>query len=72
MSIPDAPWVGKCREDYYGYDDEECMIRCEGCGEEIDESDAVEVYGDHYCRHCFYDLFSEEEREELENEKLHG
>ena len=23
MSIPDAPWVGKCKEDYYGYDDEE-------------------------------------------------
>ncbi len=21
--IPDAPWIGKCREDYYGYEDED-------------------------------------------------
>ena len=63
MSIPDAPWVGKCKEDYYGYDEEEYLVRCEYCGEKVDESDAVKAYGDYYCRDCFHDLFSERERE---------
>ena len=42
MSIPDAPWVGKCREDYYGYDyDEEYVDDC--LIEEEDED--YELYG---------------------------
>lgn len=41
MSIPDAPWVGKCREDYYGYEDEEYVDDC--LIEEEDED--YELYG---------------------------
>ena len=42
MSIPDAPWVGKCKEDYYGYVDEEeyiddCLIE-----DEVDEDEEVD------------------------------
>ena len=31
MRRPDAPWVGKCKEDYYGWDDEACLLHCECC-----------------------------------------
>ena len=44
MMIPDAPWVGKCREDYYGYVDEEEYI--DDCLIEEDEEVADdELYG---------------------------
>lgn len=36
--IPDAPWIGKCREDYYGYNDEE--------EPEFDEDFAYECWRD--------------------------
>ena len=41
MSIPDAPWVGLCREDYYGYEIEEtdCIDDCE------EEEDDETLYG---------------------------
>lgn len=38
--IPDAPWIGLCREDYYGYDE------IEDDDDEIDEEDEDdELYG---------------------------
>lgn len=45
MTLPDAPWVGLCREDYYGYDEDEeyvddCLIE-----EDEDEEDDDELYG---------------------------
>lgn len=45
MRIPDAPWVGLHREDYYGYKDEEeyvddCLIE-----EDEDEVEDDELYG---------------------------
>lgn len=42
MIIPDAPWVGLCREDYYGYDEDEddCLIE-----EEDEEEEGDELYG---------------------------
>ena len=45
MRLPDAPWVGKCREDYYGYDydDEEYVDDCLIEEDEEDEDD--ELYG---------------------------
>lgn len=64
--IPDAPWIGKCKEDYYGYDDEEDKIRCDCCDEEIYEEDAIKVDGVTYCRNCY------EEREETDDEELYG
>lgn len=39
MSIPDAPWIGMCKEDYYGYDEEDEEI----FDEEEDEDE--ELYG---------------------------
>ena len=37
MTLPDAPWVGKCREDYYGYDDDEDEYIDDCLEEEEDE-----------------------------------
>lgn len=54
--LPDAPWVGKCREDYYGYD-EGCTVYCECCGAEIYEDDVFDVDGVALCKDCY----SEEE-----------
>lgn len=50
MSIPDAPWVGKCKEDYYGYDEQAC---CECCGEEYPEDELVYHNGEFVCEECF-------------------
>ena len=69
MSIPDAPWVGKCREDYYGYEDEK-TARCEDCDEEFDYDDLIEVGGRLLCKEC-HDYHCREEEEEAEDE-LHG
>ena len=62
MSIPDAPWVGKCREDYYGY--KEDLAYCEYCGCEYDRSEMEEVNGDLYCKECYNICFGDEEDED--------
>ena len=74
MSIPDAPWVGKCKEDYYGYDDydyddAERLVECDYCGEYIRKGDAVEEDCVVMCRDCYETYFKEEEEGD---EVLHG
>jgi hypothetical protein len=61
MSIPDAPWVGKCGEDYYGYDEESTY--CESCGREIERDESRRVDGDYYCYNCYDHYFGEDEEE---------
>ena len=60
MSIPDAPWVGKCREDYYGCDEEETYC-CEGCGEEHCFEDLIGADGRLLCRDCFEEYYHNNE-----------
>jgi hypothetical protein len=69
MSIPDAPWVGKCREDYYGYDEEEQTAYCEGCCNKFDRQDLIEEDGFLFCKDC-YELNCDVE--ETDDEELHG
>jgi hypothetical protein len=64
VSIPDAPWVGKCREDYYGYDEEE-TVRCDDCGEEFDREDMIEVEGIVLCKECYAFYHGKEDDDEL-------
>lgn len=65
MSIPDAPWVGKCREDYYGCDDEE-QYYCADCDEEFDLEELIGVDGRLLCKDCFEAYCREEEDEDEE------
>ena len=62
MSIPDAPWVGKCREDYYDYDEEERSY-CEECDEEYCLEDLIGVDGRLLCKDCFEAYYRNEEDE---------
>lgn len=62
MSIPDAPWVGKCSEDYYGYKEETGC--CEWCGDEFDRDELKRVDGEYYCKDCYKRCFGEAEDEE--------
>lgn len=63
MSIPDAPWVGVCREDYYGYDEEDNLACCDNCCEEFDREDLIEIHGETLCRECYNYYYGEEEEE---------
>jgi formylmethanofuran dehydrogenase subunit E len=58
--IPDAPWVGKCKEDYYRHDEEETVI-CDGCGERIPESEAYYIDGEAFCEDCHEAYYDEED-----------
>ena len=71
MSIPDAPWVGKCAEDYYGYGESEYRC-CAYCGEEYEEDELIDVDGELICRDCYNKYNVEEEEEEEDDEELHG
>lgn len=72
MSIPDAPWVGKCAEDYYGYGESECGC-CAYCGEEFDADELVYHEGEKLCGDCYNKYYGEEEVEEEEDdEELRG
>jgi hypothetical protein len=62
MSIPDAPWIGKCREDYFGY--KEDIVCCESCGREIERDETRRVDGDYYCYNCYDHYFGDEDEEE--------
>ena len=67
MSIPDAPWIGMCREDYYGYKEETAC--CEGCCVEFDRDELKRVDGEYYCKECYERYFCEEEDEEYEEDE---
>ena len=69
MRRPDAPWVGKCKEDYYGWDDEACLLHCECCDDEMDDEDAIKVDGTLICRKCYEAHYGEEDEDD---EVLHG
>lgn len=43
MILPDAPWVGKCREDYYCYVDEDEYF--DDCLVDEEEGADDELYG---------------------------
>ena len=62
MCVPDAPWIGMCREDYYGYEEETAY--CECCGRECDEYDLIDVNGDLFCEKCYSEYYDEEEEDE--------
>lgn len=50
FDVPDAPWIGKCKEDYY---EREVVYTCANCGEDIcDGEDYYEIAGDCYCEEC--------------------
>lgn len=73
MSIPDAPWIGMCKDDYYSrYDDEEDMERCDHCGELFYRDEMIETRGQILCERCCDRLYGEEDEEEEEDEELHG
>lgn len=61
MSISDAPWVGKCREDYYGYDEEEQTAFCDDCCKEFDREDLIETKGETLCKNCYNSYYGKEE-----------
>ncbi len=46
-----APWVGKCKEEYYG-GTREMVGYCECCGKELYEDEYYEVDGFKYCEDC--------------------
>lgn len=53
MSIPDAPWIGKCKEDYY---EKKLYALCEWCGEEIYVGDSYyDLQGEIVCDSCIID-----------------
>lgn len=68
MSIPDAPWVGKCRENYYGYVDEEQTAYCDDCCDKFDLDELVEVDGKRVCKECFELYYSEEVESDEESD----
>lgn len=57
--IPDAPWVGNCKEDYYGCDEEETIL-CECCGECILKDEAVNIDGIMLCEDCYRENVEED------------
>lgn len=69
MSIPDAPWIGKCREDYYGCDEED-YERCEACHGKHHIEDLIGVDGRILCHDCFEAYYRNEEDDE--DEELYG
>ena len=56
MSIPDAPWVGKSAEDYYGEGEKKIYCFCDACGEPIYEGeDYFKIGEDNICPACISD-----------------
>ncbi len=50
--VPDAPWIGMGRDDYYSHG-RKVACTCEGCGAEIyDGEDYFDVMGDAFCDAC--------------------
>jgi hypothetical protein len=54
--IADAPWVGKCREDYYDAREREKYCTCDVCGEVIYEGESYYKLNDaSICKECVSD-----------------
>lgn len=51
--IPNAPWVGKTPEEYYGEEEKKAYCFCDSCGEVIYEGDEYYKFGDdNLCEEC--------------------
>lgn len=62
-----APWVGKCKEEYYGESEPEVIGYCDFCDEPLYEDGVYKTsMGDRVCREC-YKRFEEELYEDDEN-----
>ena len=56
MTIPDAPWIGMCNDDYREkiFGKGEYLGTCTDCGRALYEVDACENYdGDLLCDDCY-------------------
>ena len=50
FDVPDAPWIGKSKEEYF---ERKVVCFCECCGVEIHEGeDYFDVMGDAFCEDC--------------------
>jgi hypothetical protein len=63
MSIPDAPWVGKCAEDYYGYEEEAETACCDHCCLDFDRDEMIYENGELLCEECYKAYYGDEEVE---------
>lgn len=55
MSVPDAPWIGMCRDDWVNRN-RKVFATCEYCGEEIYVGeDYYDLRGEIVCESCVID-----------------
>lgn len=56
--IGDHPDIERIERTGYGYEEEEVVYECFGCGREIYEGDYYyEIDGEVYCKECLDDIF---------------